>query len=102
MAERTMILTGDAVVTMDPENRVIVDGAIAIEDGRIVGVGTLDAMTAAFPALPVKTVKNTVLMPGLVNAHAHSGFLRGTAEHLPETDPLGQVAELQFRCQDST
>ncbi len=27
-------------------------------------------------------------MPGLVNAHAHSGFLRGTAEHLPVWDWL--------------
>lgn len=88
MTERTMILAGDAVVTMDPENRVITDGAIAIEDGRIAGVGKRDAMQAAFPALPVKTVANTVLMPGLVNAHAHSGFLRGTAEHLPVWDWL--------------
>lgn len=88
MSELTMILAGDAVVTMDPENRVVTDGAIAIEEGRIVGVGKLDAMRAAFPALPVKVVKNTVLMPGLVNAHAHSGFLRGTAEHLPVWDWL--------------
>ena len=27
-------------------------------------------------------------MPGLINAHAHSGFLRGTAEHLPVWDWL--------------
>jgi 5-methylthioadenosine/S-adenosylhomocysteine deaminase len=88
MTERTMILAGDAVVTMDPGNRVITNGAVAIEDGRIVGVGKLDAMRAAFPALSVKTVQNSVLMPGLVNAHAHSGFLRGTAEHLPVWDWL--------------
>ena len=27
-------------------------------------------------------------MPGLINANAHSGFLRGTAEHLPVWDWL--------------
>src|SRR5258708_26744457 len=27
-------------------------------------------------------------MPGLINAHAHSGFVRGTAEHLPVWDWL--------------
>jgi 5-methylthioadenosine/S-adenosylhomocysteine deaminase len=26
---------------------------------------------------------DALLMPGLINAHAHSGMLRGTAEHLP-------------------
>jgi 5-methylthioadenosine/S-adenosylhomocysteine deaminase len=88
MTERTMILASDAVVTMDPENRVITQGAVAIEEGRIAGVGKLDAMRAAFPALPVKVVTNSVLMPGLINAHAHSGFLRGTAEHLPVWDWL--------------
>jgi 5-methylthioadenosine/S-adenosylhomocysteine deaminase len=36
----------------------------------------------------VKKLENSVLMPGLINAHAHSGFLRGTAEHLPVWDWL--------------
>jgi hypothetical protein len=45
-------------------------------------------LVAAHPQVAVKALPNTVLMPGLVNAHAHSGFLRGTAEHLPVWDWL--------------
>jgi 5-methylthioadenosine/S-adenosylhomocysteine deaminase len=57
-------------------------------DGRIIAVDRLDALRAGYPLVAVKRIENSVLMPGLVNAHAHSGFLRGTAEHLPVWDWL--------------
>jgi 5-methylthioadenosine/S-adenosylhomocysteine deaminase len=85
---KTRILAGGTLITMDAENRIIPAGAVAIEDGRIAGVGTLDDLRMSFPDYPVKMLPDTVLMPGLINAHAHSGFLRGTAEHLPVWDWL--------------
>lgn len=88
MSTAGMIVTGEAVLTMDAANSVIKGGAVAIEDGRILDVGTLDAVKAAHPGFTVKAMPDTVLMPGLINAHAHSGFLRGTAEHLPVWDWL--------------
>ncbi|WP_250958139.1 amidohydrolase [Rhizobium sp. CG5] len=88
MTKAAMILAGESLLTMDDANRVISGGAVAIEDGRILAVGTLDDIKAAYPAFTVKKLANTVLMPGLINAHAHSGFLRGTAEHLPVWDWL--------------
>lgn len=88
MTKAGMILAGESLLTMDDANRVISGGAVAIEDGRILAVGTLDDVKAAYPAFAVKKLANTVLMPGLINAHAHSGFLRGTAEHLPVWDWL--------------
>jgi 5-methylthioadenosine/S-adenosylhomocysteine deaminase len=84
----SMILAGDHLLTMDSANSVITDGAVLIEGGRIVAVGTVADVTAAHPSVPVKKIADSVLMPGLVNAHAHSGFLRGTAEHLPVWDWL--------------
>lgn len=82
------ILTADTLLTMDGDNRVLTNGAVAIEDGRILAVGTLDELKAAHPGVEIRTIRNAVLMPGLINAHAHSGFLRGTAEHLPVWDWL--------------
>jgi 5-methylthioadenosine/S-adenosylhomocysteine deaminase len=35
-----ILITNGIVVTMDPERRVIEDGAVAIEKDRIVAVGT--------------------------------------------------------------
>jgi len=83
-----MIIAGDYLLTMDAQNRVIPGGAVYVDNGGIAAVDRLDALEAAYPAAPVKRMRNAVLMPGLINAHAHSGFLRGTAEHLPVWDWL--------------
>ncbi|MER9416448.1 amidohydrolase [Mesorhizobium sp. M0306] len=80
---RSLILAADTLLTMDEDNHVLPAGAVLVEDGRIAAVSALAALRAAYPAVAVKKLDNAVLLPGLVNAHAHSGFLRGTAEHLP-------------------
>ncbi|MER8995509.1 amidohydrolase [Mesorhizobium sp. M0145] len=85
---RSLILAADTLLTMDENNHVLPDGAVLVEDGRIAAVSALAALRAAHPAVAVKKLDDAVLMPGLVNAHAHSGFLRGTAEHLPVWDWL--------------
>lgn len=83
-----LILTAAALVTMDAALTVIPDGAVAIAGDTISGVGTRAALVAAHPGVRVRDLGQAVLMPGLINAHAHSGFLRGTAEHLPVWDWL--------------
>lgn len=85
-----MILTADAIVTMDSALTVIPDGAIALSGDTITAVGRKADILAARPEATVKALGRAVLMPGLINAHAHSGFLRGTAEHLPVWDWLSQ------------
>lgn len=83
-----LILAGDTLLTMDAANGVLPGGAVLVEDGRIAAVGVLAELETMHPRAQVKRLPDTVLMPGLVNAHAHSGFLRGTAEHLPVWDWL--------------
>ncbi|MBN8293678.1 amidohydrolase [Rhodobacter sp. NTK016B] len=85
-----LILTAEAVVTMDVDLSVHAPGAIAIRGDTILAVGPEAEILAAHPGAPVKAMGRKVLMPGLINAHAHSGFLRGTAEHLPVWDWLTQ------------
>lgn len=82
------ILAADLVVTMDPENRVVTDGAVLVQGSRIGAVGRREALAAAHPHATLVHLPDRLLMPGLVNAHMHSGFLRGTAEHLPVWDWL--------------
>jgi 5-methylthioadenosine/S-adenosylhomocysteine deaminase len=82
------IFTADYILTMDPSNRVVAGGAVAVEGDRIVAVGPLEEVVQARPDWVVKPGRNRVIMPGLVNAHMHSGMLRGTAEGLPVWDWL--------------
>ncbi|WP_157015580.1 amidohydrolase family protein [Mesorhizobium xinjiangense] len=89
MSEVELILAGGHLLTMDAGNSVVVDGAVAVGGGgRILSVGTRGDLTCQHPEARLKHLPDTVLMPGLVNAHCHSGFLRGTAEHLPVWDWL--------------
>lgn len=66
-------------------------GAIAVENGRIVAVGTLAELRAAHPA-PVADFPGCVITPGLVNAHTHlelthfpSWKVRKELDYLPKT-----------------
>ncbi len=52
------------------EGPPIAGGALAVEDGEIVAVGTLDLLQAVCPG-EVTEFPDCVIMPGLVNAHSH-------------------------------
>jgi 5-methylthioadenosine/S-adenosylhomocysteine deaminase len=72
------------VLTIDSANRIIEDGAVLVTDhGRIEAIGPAQSVIAKHPDLTIEHLKTHILMPGLINAHCHSGLLRGTAEGLP-------------------
>jgi 5-methylthioadenosine/S-adenosylhomocysteine deaminase len=75
------------VLTMDDNNQAIEDGAVLV-DQRIVAVGQADDLKAQYPEVEVEHFADHLLMPGLINTHMHSGFLRGTAEGLKLWDWL--------------
>ncbi|MBL8591276.1 MAG: amidohydrolase [Devosia sp.] len=93
----TMLLHADHVLTMDPANQVIADGAVAIEGDRIAAVGPAAELRTRYAGVPVRRLTNRLLMPGLVNAHLHSGLLRGTAEGLPVWDWLRMYIDPMHR-----
>ncbi len=92
----TFILAADHVITMEA-NRVLKDGAVAIRGSRILDVGPREAVAGRHPDVPVRVLKDRVLMPGLINAHCHSGLLRGTAEGLPVWEWLRQYIDPMHR-----
>jgi len=83
---------------MNRENEVIPGGAALIgSDGRIQAVGEVHSIINANPGVEVKRLENRLLMPGLVNTHAHSGLLRGTAEGLPVWEWLQKFIDPMHR-----
>ncbi|MBD3306001.1 amidohydrolase family protein [candidate division KSB3 bacterium] len=68
-----MLITNGIVITMDPERRVIEDGAVAIQGDRIAAVGTTNELTAQYHAENVIDASRMVVMPGLIDGHAHAG-----------------------------
>src|SRR4051812_41984159 len=77
-AVSTFALVGATTLTMaDPP--IVHDATIVIEDGRIAGISTHGA--APKDAIDAR---GTMVLPGLVNAHAHTleSFLRGCGGQL--------------------
>jgi cytosine/adenosine deaminase-related metal-dependent hydrolase len=68
-----LLLTAGTVITVDADRRVIRDGAIAVDDGRIVAVGPASDLVPAHQALERIDLARGVAMPGLVDAHSHAG-----------------------------
>jgi 5-methylthioadenosine/S-adenosylhomocysteine deaminase len=73
MAEADILIVNGIVVTMDARRRVIEGGAVAIEKDRIVAVGTTAALSRRYVARKTIDATGQVVMPGLVDAHAHAG-----------------------------
>lgn len=72
-----LLVSGGLVVTVDAERRVLADGAVAVDGGRIVEVGKAATLEARYA--PARTIEagGFIVMPGLVDTHVHI-----TAEHL--------------------
>ncbi len=79
-----LIIEQGIVVTMDPQHRIIRDGAVAIRDGRIVAVDSTAAVRAAFVADRVIDARHKVVMPGLIDTYGHAGHGLIRAIHHPQ------------------
>ncbi|NNH78268.1 amidohydrolase [Acinetobacter sp. ANC 5380] len=91
------ILTAAYVLTMNAQNECIKNGAVLIDGDKIKAVGTLQHLTEQYPEVLIEHYPQTLLMPGLINTHCHSGLLRGTAEGLPVWDWLQQFIDPMHR-----
>jgi 5-methylthioadenosine/S-adenosylhomocysteine deaminase len=86
-----LVVRNGTVVTVDGQDRVIPDGAIAARKGRIVYVGPARDLPAA-AATVEHDARGGLVLPGLVNAHTHAPMVlfRGVADDLKLMDWLQQ------------
>lgn len=78
-----LLMGAGMMLSMDDADTRIRDGGIAVTDGVIVAVDSLDTLREKY--LPRKELMEPcgVLMPGLINAHTHETLTRGLSEDLP-------------------
>lgn len=79
-----LLVSGKYLVTMDPDNPVVADGAVAIHEGLIVAIGAADELSARYNPAETLSGDNRIVLPGLINGHSHAAMtlLRGVADDL--------------------
>lgn len=85
-----LVVTHGTVVSVDKTRRVLPDGAVAVDKGRIVAVGTAAEIGGAYAGRETLDAQGGIVMPGLINAHTHAAMVlfRGVADDLRLMDWL--------------
>jgi len=94
-----MIIGNGPVITNDPANPFVADGAVVVQGDSIVAVGPAAEIRAAHPGQEIVDVGGRVIMAGLINAHTHaySAYARGMAVHQPTRDFTEILENLWWR-----
>ena len=79
---------------MDAARGIIFDGAVAINNGRIIAVGTTDELSAQYTGKRSIDARHHAVLPGLVDTHHHflQNFLKGSRDDLPFPAWIQQVS----------
>lgn len=87
-----ILLHAAHIVTQNEQGRILDNASLAIADGLIVGIGPRADMDALWQANRVMDMGNSLVLPGLINAHTHAAMtlLRGLADDMPLMDWLGK------------
>ena len=94
-----MIISNGPVMTNDPANPFVPDGAVVVQGDSIVAVGPAAEIRATHPGQETIDVGGRVIMAGLINAHTHaySAYARGMAVHQPTRDFTEILQNLWWR-----
>lgn len=85
MREIELLIAGGTVITVDSNNSVIEDGAVAIDQGIIIETGERSVLERTYRPAETRRARGGIVMPGLINAHTHvaMSYFRGLADDLP-------------------
>ncbi len=80
-----LLIEAGWVVPVEPHGIVLENHAVAVRDGAILALLPIAEAREAYRAIETVSRLQSVLMPGLVNAHTHNPMtlLRGVADDLP-------------------
>ncbi len=85
MPGKLRALHPDWIVPVCPEDQVLDDHIVVVDDHRIVDILPAIDLQQRHPGVAIQRLEACALMPGLINAHAHSAMvlMRGLADDLP-------------------
>jgi len=92
--EVDILVHNGVVVTVDGDRRILYDGAIAVQQGRIAAIGPTDQIRAAYSGQQTIDAKHRAVLPGFVDTHHHflQNLLKGTPDDLELLDWIENVS----------
>jgi 5-methylthioadenosine/S-adenosylhomocysteine deaminase len=69
--EVDILIKNGFIVTMDPERRILDNGGIAIQDGKILCIADSVLVESSYHAKKVIDARDRVIFPGMINTHNH-------------------------------
>jgi len=90
MTEVDIIISNGLVLTMDENETVIKNGAVAIGGENIIAVGKSEEIKSRYISRESIDATNHLVMPGLINGHTHAAMtcFRGIADDIELMDWL--------------
>ncbi len=78
-----ILIKNGIIITMDPERRIIQDGAVAIENDRLLEIDETKLLETKYNYDRIIDAKDHIVLPGLMDAHAHAGhsLLKSLGQH---------------------
>ena len=85
MGHGTRALVPEWIVPVCPENLVLEQHAVVLDNDRIAAIVPSADLEQSHPGIDIEHLPGCALMPGLVNAHTHAAMvlMRGMADDLP-------------------
>ena len=79
-----LLLSASWIIPVEPFGKIIENAAIAIDDGKILGIFQAEEAKKQFCAKTYEHLEGQVLIPGLINGHTHAAMtlLRGYADDM--------------------
>jgi 5-methylthioadenosine/S-adenosylhomocysteine deaminase len=99
MSDVDILVQNGLVVTIDERQPVIEDGAVAINEGRIVAVGPTAEIAGQYRAKKVLDARRKAVMPGFIDTHHHflQNFHKGTRDDLALIEWIDNVSVPRIR-----
>src|SRR5439155_19610954 len=88
----SLLVIGGTVITENASHEILTPGAVAINASEIVDVGAPEAMALKYRTVDTITVRDQIVLPGLINTHTHAPMVmyRGLADDLALMDWLNK------------
>ncbi len=79
-----MLFTNATIITMNDQRNILTNGALAIQDNRIVAVDKTPVLQARYSGEEAIDVGGKLIIPGLIDTHVHvaQALIRGCADDM--------------------